>query len=52
MPGPRRRGGDIRTLAFCAVSTGVFGYPKEEAGPLAPYTVADWIAAHPADSTA
>ncbi|MFG2131406.1 protein-ADP-ribose hydrolase [Streptomyces sp. NPDC048751] len=37
----------IRTLAFCAVSTGVFGYPKEEAAPVALRTVADWIAAHP-----
>ncbi|MFF6804509.1 protein-ADP-ribose hydrolase [Streptomyces sp. NPDC012616] len=37
----------IRTLAFCAVSTGVFGYPKQEAAPVALHTVADWIAAHP-----
>jgi O-acetyl-ADP-ribose deacetylase (regulator of RNase III) len=37
----------IRTLAFCAVSTGVFGHPKEEAAPVALETVADWIAAHP-----
>ncbi|NEA98977.1 macro domain-containing protein [Streptomyces sp. SID13726] len=38
---------DIRTLAFCAISTGVFGYPKEEAASVALRTVADWIAAHP-----
>lgn len=37
----------IRALAFCAISTGVFGYPKEEAAPVALRTVADWIAAHP-----
>ncbi|MFF0156673.1 macro domain-containing protein [Streptomyces sp. NPDC005263] len=37
----------VRTLAFCAVSTGVFGYPKEEAAPIALDTVADWIAARP-----
>ncbi|GGM94341.1 macro domain-containing protein [Streptomyces fuscichromogenes] len=37
----------IRTVALCAVSTGVFGYPKEEAAPVALHTVADWIAAHP-----
>ncbi|KMS75217.1 Appr-1-p processing protein [Streptomyces viridochromogenes] len=37
----------IRTLAFCAISTGVFGYPKEEAAPVALHTVADWIAAYP-----
>lgn len=38
----------IRTLAFCAISTGVFGYPKEAAAPVALHAVADWIAAHPA----
>ncbi|MGQ4366056.1 protein-ADP-ribose hydrolase [Streptomyces sp. SAS_272] len=37
----------IRTLAFCAVSTGVFGYPKKEAAPVALRTVADWTAEHP-----
>jgi O-acetyl-ADP-ribose deacetylase (regulator of RNase III) len=37
----------IRTLAFCAVSTGVFGYPKDEAAPVALAAVADWLAAHP-----
>ncbi|WP_060887956.1 protein-ADP-ribose hydrolase [Streptomyces caniscabiei] len=37
----------IRTLALCAVSTGVFGYPKEQAAPVALHTVAEWIAAHP-----
>jgi len=37
----------IRTLAFCAVSSGVFGYPKEEAAPVALHTVSEWIAAHP-----
>ncbi|MER7183645.1 macro domain-containing protein [Streptomyces hyaluromycini] len=39
--------GTIRTLAFCAVSTGVFGYPKDEAARVALRTVADWLAAHP-----
>ncbi|GAB7102224.1 protein-ADP-ribose hydrolase [Streptomyces phaeofaciens JCM 4814] len=37
----------IRTLALCAVSTGVFGYPKEAAAPVALRTVADWLDAHP-----
>ncbi|NNN35281.1 protein-ADP-ribose hydrolase [Streptomyces sp. S3(2020)] len=37
----------IRTLAFCAVSTGVFGYPGDEAAPVALRTVADWLHAHP-----
>ncbi|MFD4599331.1 protein-ADP-ribose hydrolase [Streptomyces sp. NPDC058464] len=39
--------GTIRTLAFCAVSTGVFGYPKDEAAQVALRTVAGWLAAHP-----
>jgi O-acetyl-ADP-ribose deacetylase (regulator of RNase III) len=37
----------IRNLAFCAVSTGVFGYPKEAAAPLALHTVSEWLTAHP-----
>ncbi|MDX3452683.1 macro domain-containing protein [Streptomyces sp. ME02-8801-2C] len=37
----------IRTLAFCAVSTGVFGYPVEQAAPVALRAVADWVSAHP-----
>ncbi|MER5792780.1 protein-ADP-ribose hydrolase [Streptomyces sp. NPDC001980] len=39
--------GTIRTLAFCAVSTGVFGYPKDEAARIALHTVSDWLDAHP-----
>ncbi|XUL86337.1 protein-ADP-ribose hydrolase [Streptomyces galilaeus] len=37
----------LRTLAFCAVSTGVFGYPKDEAARIALHTVADWLDSHP-----
>lgn len=33
----------IRTLAFCAISTGEFGYPKKEAAQLATQTVKDWL---------
>ncbi|WP_234312040.1 hypothetical protein [Streptomyces griseus] len=29
------------------MSTGVFGYPKDEAAPVALRTVADWLDAHP-----
>ncbi|WP_232838270.1 protein-ADP-ribose hydrolase [Streptomyces geranii] len=39
--------GSIRTVALCAVSTGVFGYPKEQAAPLALRTVADWLDTYP-----
>lgn len=34
---------EIRTLAFCAISTGEFGYPKKEAARLAVQTVRDWL---------
>ncbi|MEU5395832.1 macro domain-containing protein [Streptomyces tibetensis] len=37
----------IRTVAFCAVSTGVFGYPKREAASVALRTVTDWLEAQP-----
>ncbi|QNP69900.1 macro domain-containing protein [Streptomyces roseirectus] len=38
---------DVRTVGLCAVSTGVFGYPKDEAAPLAVHTVTEWLDAHP-----
>jgi O-acetyl-ADP-ribose deacetylase (regulator of RNase III) len=36
----------IRTLAFCAISTGVFGYPKNEAAEVAVRAVAKWLQAN------
>ncbi|MFK0171498.1 protein-ADP-ribose hydrolase [Streptomyces sp. NPDC090306] len=36
-----------RTLAFCSVSTGVFGYPGAAAARIALETVATWSQAHP-----
>nr|WP_237557900.1 protein-ADP-ribose hydrolase [Streptomyces sp. SID5470] len=39
--------GGIRTLAFCGISTGVFGYPKAPAARIALDTVADWLDHHP-----
>lgn len=39
--------GDIKTVAFCAISTGVFGFPKSEAARIALTTVRDWIDTHP-----
>jgi len=35
-----------RSLAFCAISTGVFGFPGEPAARIALATVRDWIASH------
>ncbi|MGW0946597.1 macro domain-containing protein [Streptomyces sp. NPDC002623] len=37
----------VRTLAFCAVSTGVFRFPKAPAARIALRTVADWLNTHP-----
>ena len=36
----------IRTIAFPAISTGAYGYPMEEATPIALKTVIDYITAH------
>ena len=38
---------DIRSVAFCGISTGVFGYPKAPAARIALNTVAEWLASHP-----
>jgi O-acetyl-ADP-ribose deacetylase (regulator of RNase III) len=37
----------IRSISFCAISTGVFGFPKEEAAQIAVRTVNDWIDKNP-----
>jgi O-acetyl-ADP-ribose deacetylase (regulator of RNase III) len=37
----------VRTLAFCAISTGVFGYPKDRAAELALRTVSAWLGERP-----
>jgi len=37
----------IRTLAFCAISTGVFGYPKDSAAQVAVRTVSAWLSERP-----
>ncbi|MDC2956678.1 protein-ADP-ribose hydrolase [Streptomyces gilvifuscus] len=37
----------IRSLAFCGISTGVFGYPKAPAARIALDTVAEWLDLHP-----
>jgi O-acetyl-ADP-ribose deacetylase (regulator of RNase III) len=38
----------LRSIAFCGVSTGVFGYPKRQAAEVATSTVRDWLERHPA----
>ncbi|MGY3724452.1 O-acetyl-ADP-ribose deacetylase (regulator of RNase III), contains Macro domain [Granulicatella balaenopterae] len=37
----------ITTLAFCSISTGVFGFPKELAAKIAVTTVIEWLKNHP-----
>jgi O-acetyl-ADP-ribose deacetylase (regulator of RNase III) len=37
----------VRTLAFCAISTGVFGYPKGRAAEVAVRTVSAWLGERP-----
>ncbi len=37
----------IRSIALCAISTGVFGYPIERAAPVAVQKVIDWLKQHP-----
>lgn len=33
----------LRSIAFCCISTGVFGFPQEEAAEIAVQTVRDWL---------
>lgn len=37
----------IASVAFCAISTGVFAFPKPAAATIALETVADWLSRHP-----
>lgn len=37
----------LDSVGLCSVSTGVFGYPKEEAAPLVLATIEAWLALHP-----
>ena len=37
----------LKSIAFCSISTGIFGYPLEKAAPLALKTVRDYLDAHP-----
>jgi O-acetyl-ADP-ribose deacetylase len=37
---------DVKTMSFPSISTGVYGYPVEEAAEVAVRTVADWLREH------
>ncbi|MDG4554387.1 MAG: protein-ADP-ribose hydrolase [Candidatus Competibacter sp.] len=38
---------DIRSVAFCAISTGVFGFPREPAARVALRAISGWLDDHP-----
>ena len=38
---------DIRAVAFCCISTGVFRFPNKRAAEIAVMTVTDWLSSHP-----
>ncbi len=40
----------LKSIAFCSISTGVYGYPLDLAAPLALGTVRDWLESHPETS--
>ena len=37
----------VQTISFPSISTGIYGYPIEEAAELALQTIADWLRDHP-----
>jgi O-acetyl-ADP-ribose deacetylase (regulator of RNase III) len=37
---------DIKTISFPSISTGIYGYPLEDAADVAVTTVANWLRAH------
>lgn len=37
----------LKSVAFCCISTGVFGFPQEEAAPIAVFSVRRWMAENP-----
>ena len=41
----------LRSVAFCCISTGVFGFPQSEAAEIAVRTVRDWLDATGSETT-
>ncbi|HOV93905.1 MAG TPA: macro domain-containing protein, partial [Spirochaetales bacterium] len=41
----------LDTVAFPAISTGVYGYPREKAAPVAFKAIRDFLSTHPTPST-
>lgn len=44
-------GEGLRSVAFCCISTGIFGFPQQEAARIAVRTVQAWLDAHEPDMT-
>ncbi len=42
-----KEAGSIKSVAFCCISTGVFGYPADEAAEIAYKTVTKWLGSNP-----
>lgn len=40
----------LESVAFCSISTGVYGFPLEKAAPIALATIRDYLEAHPETS--
>lgn len=40
---------DLRSVAFCCISTGVFRFPNKRAAEIAVHTVKQWLEAHPGE---
>ena len=40
---------DLRSVAFCCISTGVFHFPNKRAAEIAVHTVKEWLEAHPGE---
>ncbi len=38
---------DVKTISFPSISTGIYGYPLEEAADIAVKTVSNWLRGHP-----
>ena len=38
---------EINHITFCCISTGIYGFPPEEAAPIAVQTVSDWLDENP-----
>ena len=38
---------DMHSIAFCCISTGVFGFPQKAAAQIAVSTVRTWLSEHP-----